>query len=68
MLPKVKKPYVIYLAEVIYKDIADIKKNNSDISNIDAIEGFIGTKKYEEISSGNSVQPNIIFLQLFLIK
>ena len=52
MLPKVKKPYVIYLAEVIYKDITDIKKNNLDISNIDAIEGFIGTKKYEEISSG----------------
>jgi len=47
-----KKPYVIYLAEVIYKNIADIKKNNSDISNIDAIEGFIGTKIYEEISSG----------------
>ena len=52
MPTKAKKPYVIYLAEVIYKDIADIKKNNSDISNIDAIEGFIGTKKYEEISSG----------------
>jgi len=47
-----KKPYVIYLAEVIYKNIADIKKNNSDISNIDAIEGFIGTKIYKEISSG----------------
>ena len=52
MLSKIKKPYVIYLAEVIYKDIADIKKNNLDISNIDAIEGFIGTKKYKEISSG----------------
>ena len=52
MLSKVKKPYVIYLAEVIYKDIADIKKNNLDISNIDAIEGFIGSKIYEEISSG----------------
>jgi aspartate racemase len=52
MPPKVKKPYVIYLAEFIYKDIADIKKKNLDISNIDAIEGFIGTKKYEEISSG----------------
>ena len=52
MLSKIKKPYVIYLAEVIYKNIADIKKNNLDISNIDAIEGFIGTKKYEEISSG----------------
>ena len=52
MLSKIKKPYVIYLAEVIYKDIADIKKNNPDISNVDAIEGFIGTKLYEEISNG----------------
>ena len=52
MLSNKKKPYVIYLAEVIYKNIADIKKNNLDISNIVAIEGFIGTKKYEEISSG----------------
>ena len=52
MLSKIKKPYVIYLAEIIYKDISDIKKNNSDISNIDAVEGFIGTKIYNEISSG----------------
>ena len=52
MLSKTKKPYVIYLAETIYKNIAMIKKNNSDISNIAAIEGFIGTKIYEEISSG----------------
>tara|TARA_B110000114_G_C15016026_1_gene366882 strand:- start:27 stop:470 length:444 start_codon:yes stop_codon:yes gene_type:complete len=49
---KNKKPYVIYLAEVIYNDIAGIKKNNSGISNIDAIEGFIGTNTYEVISSG----------------
>ena len=52
MLSKTEKPYVIYLAEVIYKNIADIKKNNLDISNVDAIEGFIGTKIYNEISSG----------------
>tara|TARA_B100000795_G_scaffold180198_1_gene136446 strand:- start:349 stop:789 length:441 start_codon:yes stop_codon:yes gene_type:complete len=52
MLSKTKKPYVIYLAEVIYKNIVNIKKNNSDISNIDAIEGFIGTKIYNEISNG----------------
>jgi len=52
MQSKTEKPYVIYLAEVIYKNIADIKKNNSDISNIEAIEGFIGTKKYNEISNG----------------
>ena len=47
-----KKPYVIYLAEVIYKDITDIKKKNPEISNIDAIEGFIGTTVYNDISSG----------------
>ena len=52
MLSKTEKPYVIYLAEVIYRNISDIKKNNSNISNIDAVEGFIGTKIYNEISSG----------------
>jgi len=52
MQSKTEKPYVIYLAEIIYKNIADIKKNNLDISNIDAVEGFIGTKTYNEISSG----------------
>ena len=45
-------PYVIYMAEVIYKNIADIKKKKSGISNIDAIERFIGTPVYENISSG----------------
>ena len=49
---KSKKPYVIYLAEVIYKDIVNIKKSNPNISNIDAIEGFIGTEIYKDISSG----------------
>ena len=52
MVSKTNKPYVINLAEVIYQNIAAIKKNNSDISNIDAIEGFIGTTIYNEISSG----------------
>ena len=52
MQSNTEKPYVIYLAEVIYKNITDIKKNNSDISNIDAVEAFIGTKIYNEISNG----------------
>ena len=47
-----EKPYVIYLAEIIYKNIVNIKKKNPDISNIDAIEGFIGTEKFNYISSG----------------
>ena len=52
-MSKVKqKPYVIYLAEIIYKNIVDIKKKNPDISNIDAIESFMGSETYKEISSG----------------
>ena len=46
------RPYVIYMAEVIYKNIVEIKKKNQNISNIDAIERFIGTKEYLNISSG----------------
>ena len=33
-------------------NVATIKKKNPDISNIDAIEGFIGTEEYKNISSG----------------
>ncbi len=47
-----EKPYVLYVAEIIYLEISKIKKNNPDISNIDAIDTFIGTPVYEEISSG----------------
>jgi hypothetical protein len=46
------KPYVLYVAEIIYLEISKIKKNNFDYSNIDAIDNFIGTKIYKEISSG----------------
>ena len=46
------KPYVIFMAEAIYEDIANIKKKNPEILNIDAIEMFMATKLYDEISSG----------------
>ncbi len=46
------KPYVLYVAELIYFEISNIKKNNSDFSNIDAIDNFIGSKIYNEISTG----------------
>ena len=46
------KPYVLFVAEIIYLEISKIKKNNLDYSNIDAIDNFIGTKIYKEISSG----------------
>jgi len=47
-----EKPYVLFVAEVIYFEISKIKKSNTDFSNIDAIDGFIGTKIYKKISSG----------------
>ncbi|GIS04132.1 MAG: hypothetical protein CM15mP106_5790 [Candidatus Neomarinimicrobiota bacterium] len=45
-------PYVLFVAELIYSKICEIKKNNPDFSNIDAIENFIGSQTYNEISSG----------------
>ena len=45
-------PYVLYVAEIIYSKIIEIKKNNSGFSNIDAIDNFIGSETYNEISSG----------------
>ncbi len=47
-----ERPYVLYVAEVIYSKIYDIKKKNSGFSNVAAIESFIGTETFKEISSG----------------
>ena len=46
------RPYVLYVAEKIYIEISKIKKSNPDFSNIDAIDTFIGSKTYKNISSG----------------
>ena len=46
------RPYVLFVAEVIYSKICEIKKKNPELSNIDAIENFIGSQSYKEISSG----------------
>ena len=46
-----EKPYVLLVAELIYFGICEIKKN-LDFSNINAIETFIGSKTYKEVSSG----------------
>mgnify|MGYP001487745672 CR=1 FL=1 len=46
------KPYILYIAEIIYLEISKIKKNNLSFTNIDAIDGFIGTKIYKQLSSG----------------
>ena len=47
-----EQPFILFVAEVIYSQISNIKKKNPSFSNIDAIENFIGSKIYNEISSG----------------
>ena len=51
-MPSEEKPYVLFVAELIYFEISNIKRNNPNFSNIDAIDNFIGTKIYKKISSG----------------
>ena len=46
------KPYVLFVAEKIYLEISKIKTKNPNFSNIEAIQSFIGSKTYQEISSG----------------
>ena len=52
MQKNIDKPYVLRVAEMIYLKIADIKKQNSQINNIQAFEIFMTTKDFDLISSG----------------
>ena len=52
MLSK-EKPYVLRVAEFIYFKIYEIKKKNPDFSNKNALEHFIKSNDYKEISTGN---------------
>ena len=46
------KPYVLRVAELIYSKVVNIKKENPEVSNIQAFEFFMTTKDYDLISSG----------------
>ena len=45
-------PYVLYMAEIIYKNIVYIKSLNKNINNEDAINKFMQTDLYENLRSG----------------
>ena len=51
MKQNIEKHYILYVAEIIYKEIYNLKKKNN-INNIEAFERFIGSETYEKISSG----------------
>tara|TARA_B100000029_G_C17486759_1_gene927542 strand:+ start:724 stop:1164 length:441 start_codon:yes stop_codon:yes gene_type:complete len=46
------RPFVLFVAEIIYCKISKIKKNNPDISTTEAFERFISSNDYNVISSG----------------
>jgi len=52
-MPQVSdKPYVLRVAEKIYLKVTEIKKENTEMTNIQAFEVFMTTKDYDLISSG----------------
>ena len=51
MKKTIEKPYILYVAEVIYLEILKIKKKDN-LNNIDAFERFIGSEIFKKISSG----------------
>ncbi len=52
MSSKTEQPYMLKVAELIYSNIINIKKQNPEINNIQAFEIFMTTKDYDLISSG----------------
>ncbi len=62
MLSK-EKPYVLLAAELIYLKVSEIKKKNPEFSNINAIEAFISSETYKEISSGKFHEKLILNLE-----
>ena len=49
---EIDKPYVLRVAELIYSKIVNIKRENSEMTNIQAFEVFMTTKDFDLISSG----------------
>ena len=52
MLSKNRKPYVIYIAEIIYAYVSIIKKNNSGIETKEAIDKFMETDQFKKLRDG----------------
>ena len=46
------KPYILYIVEIIYKNVVQIKLQYPNIKNENAINKFFETNIYEHLSSG----------------
>ena len=49
---KIDKPIIIYAAEEIYLNVSNIKKENPEISLVEAVERYIGSESYNYLGSG----------------
>jgi len=52
MLSKIKKPYVIYMAEIIYSYVSIIKKKYPEIDIKIAINKFMETDQFKRLRNG----------------
>tara|TARA_B100000780_G_C20915635_1_gene364634 strand:+ start:221 stop:661 length:441 start_codon:yes stop_codon:yes gene_type:complete len=52
MLSKIKKPFVIYMAEIIYSYISIIKKKYPEINTNEAINKFMETDQFKKLRNG----------------
>ena len=48
----ITKPVMLYAAEEIYLKISEIKLKNTEISLVEAMEIYIGSESYQNLSSG----------------
>ena len=54
---------MLYAAEEIYLKISEIKLKNPEISRVEAVERYIGSKSYENLSSGEFHDKLLIKLE-----
>ena len=54
---------MLYAAEEIYLKISEIKLKNPEISPVEAVERYIGSKSYENLSSGEFHDKLLIKLE-----
>ena len=62
------KPYVLRVAELIYYKVANIKKENPEMSNIQAFEVFMTTKDYDLIQPSQNQQKKSVNKAIKLVK
>ena len=62
------KPYALRVAELIYSQVVKIKNENSEMTNIQAIEVFMTKKDYDLIQPSQNLQKKSVNKAIRLVK